>query len=218
MSGPDLTAPKPGSNAIGKFIIGVSPIGPIPAFSIWSTIISQYANSPIMDALIQSWMDCIDPTFNVAAFYDDIMDINTATGYGLDTWGAIVNVSRTLFVPGTQTYFGFDEALPGSYGFNQTQFFPGGSVTNNFVLTDPVYKTLIFAKALFNITDGSIKSINNILLALFPHRGNCFVQDNLNQTMTFVFQFSLTQTELAIIQQSGVIPRPAGVSASIVIP
>jgi hypothetical protein len=37
-------------SSIGQFQIGVSPIGTIVPFSYWSTIISQYANSPIMGA------------------------------------------------------------------------------------------------------------------------------------------------------------------------
>lgn len=218
MSGPSLPRPIPGSNAIGKFIIGVSPIGPIIPFDFWDTVISQYANSPIIDTLLQSWSDCLDQTANVNAFYDDIMDVSTASGPGLDVIGEIVNVSRTLNVVTGQTYLGFEEALPGVFGFNQAQFFPGGSITNNFVLTDPAYKTLLYAKMLFNITDGSIKSINNILLSLFPHRGNCYVQDNLNMTMVYVFQFSLSLVELSIVETSGVLPRPSGVSVTVQLP
>ena len=45
MSGPDLNTPAPGSNAIGTFIIGASPIGDIPVFDPWQTVISQVENT-----------------------------------------------------------------------------------------------------------------------------------------------------------------------------
>jgi hypothetical protein len=48
------------------------------------------------------------------------------------------------------------------------------------VLTDPVYRQLILAKAAFNITDGSTRAINAILMTLFADRGNCWVTDGRN--------------------------------------
>jgi len=69
-----------------------------------------------------------------------------------------------------------------------------------------------------NISDGSIPSFNQILLTLFPNRGLVYVADGLNMTMQFVFSFALTPVELAIMEQSGVLPNPAGVVVSIVQP
>src|SRR4051812_42839886 len=98
MSGPDINRPRPGSNAIGSFSIGVSPIGTIPSFDYWLTVISQYANSPILDTLVQNINESIDPTVNIDAFFDNMWNIDTAIGYGLDVWGRILGVSRTLAV------------------------------------------------------------------------------------------------------------------------
>ena len=36
-------------------------------------------------------------------------------------------------------------------------------------------------------------------------------------TMTYTFEFALTPVEQAIVEQSGVLPRPTGVSSSVVI-
>ena len=41
--------------------------------------------------------------------------------------------------------------------------------------------------------------------------------DGLNMTMTFTFAFQPTPVQLSIIYNSGVLPIPAGVAASIVI-
>lgn len=217
MSGPDINRPRYGSNAIGRFIIGVSPIGDIEQFDLWSTVASQYANSPIITSLIQYFNVWLDQTQNTDSFIDLMRDVSTAQGYGLDIWGKVVGVTRTLHIIGTQKYFGFDEATPISADpFNQSPFFTGQQLTSNFQLSDNAFRILILAKALANLSDGSIKSINQILLILFPNRGNAYVTDGNNMTMTYTFRFILTPVELAIISQSGVLPKPVGVAATIV--
>lgn len=218
MSGPPYPNPAPpGSNAIGLFQIGVSPIGTIAPFLPWTTIISQYSNSPVLDALILSFNAAIDQTENIDNFYDMIFNIATAQGYGLDVWGRIVGVGRTLQFPGDINQFGFNEANSWT-GFGQGGFYSGGGTTTNFMLSDPDFRTLIYAKAAGNISDGSIPAINNILMTLFPHRGRCYVVDGLDMTLTYAFEFTLTPVELAIVQLSGVLPNPAGVAINILQP
>lgn len=218
MTGPPYPHPNPipGSNAIGQFTIGVSPIGTIPPFDFWSTVISQYANSPILTQLIDNFSQYVDQTENFDDFFDQIWNIDTAQGIGLDIWGRILVVDRTLHVPNASVYFGFEEALPSSNGWNQAPWFSGSPLTTNLSLSDTAFRTLLFAKALANISDGSIPSINQLLLNLFPHRGNAYVTDGLDMTMTYTFGFALTPVEVAIVSQSGVLPRPSGVSATFV--
>lgn len=218
MSGPDINRPRPGSNAIGNFAIGISPIGDIPFFDYWSTVISQYANSPILTQLIADFDQCVDQTQNFENFFDFIWNIDTAQGYGLDVWGRIIGVTRTLHINvATALYFGFDEASTlSAFGFNQEPFYGGDPLTTNFNLSDDAFRILLFAKALANISDGSIKAINQLLLNLFKGRGNCYVTDGLNMTMTYTFLFGLSAVEQAIIGQSNILPKPTGVSATIV--
>jgi hypothetical protein len=216
MTGPDIFRQRSESNAIGSFIIGVSPIGDIESFDVWKTILSQYANSSILTRLIENMDSYLDQSTNFDAFFDLIWNVDTAQGYGLDVWGRIVNVSRTLSVSTGGDFFGFQEAGGSAQPFNQAPFFSGQQISDNFILTDSAYRTLIFAKALANICDGSIPAINQILLNLFPHRGNCYVVDGLNMTMTFKFDFVLSPVELALISQSGVLPKSTGVSLSVV--
>jgi hypothetical protein len=218
MSGPDLNQLVAGSNSIGSFVIGISPIGDIELFDVWDTVISQYANSPIITTLIQNFSAYLDQTQNIDNFIDFMRDISSAQGIGLDIWGTIVGVTRTLFIPGSQRYFGFEEATTISADpFGQSPFYAGVPLSSNFSLSDSAFRILILAKALANISDGSIKSINQILLNLFPARGgNAFVTDGNNMTMTYQFGFLLTSVELAILEQSGVLPKPVGVSSSVV--
>ena len=217
MSGPPYPYPVPGSNAIGSFTIGVSPIGTMSSFNPWTTIISQYANSPIIDGLIVNYADALDPTKNFDLFYDRMWNLDTAEGYGLDVWGRIVGVSRTIKLFQGQ-FFGYEEAVDGGGigTFGESIFYSGNNiVVDNIVLDDSQFRLLIDAKALANISDCSIPSINQILLTLFPGRGNCYVTDNQDMTLTYTFDFNLTDVEFAIIIETGVLPRPAGIRAGV---
>ena len=77
MSGPPYPHPNPapGSNAIGVFRIGVSPIGDITPFDVWTTMISQYANSETIAALVTNMAQYVDPTANFDEFYDVIWNV-----------------------------------------------------------------------------------------------------------------------------------------------
>lgn len=223
MSGPPypryIPGTAPGSNAIGSFVIGVSPIGDIPPFDYWLTVISQYANSPILTQLITNMFQYVDQTQDMDAFYDMMFNVMTAQGYGLDVWGKIVGVTRVVPITVTDIFLGFEEAgTVNAAGFNQAPFFTGVALTGNFYLADGPFRTLILAKALANISDGSIKAFNQMLLSLFPSRGNCYVTDGGDMTMTYTFVFALSAVELAIVENSGVLPKPVGVSVSVIAP
>lgn len=206
----------PGSNGIGTFQIGISPLGDLSPFDPWATVILQYANSPILTSMITAFNAAMDQTENIDNLYDMIWNVATAQGYGLDVWGRIVGVSRTLKFPsGANPYLGFGEAGSSWTGFGQGGFWSGQGLTNNFVLSDADFRRLILAKAAGNISDGSIPSLNQILLTLFPDRGACYVADGLNMSLTLTFKFTLNPVELAIIQESGVLPIPCGVVVNI---
>lgn len=177
-------------------------------------LLSQYANSPIILALIDALSAAIDRQVDFEAFYDTVWNIDTATGFGLDIWGRIVGVTRALFVPDT-TYLGFSESSD-AQPFDQGIFWGGERLTANYRLTDSAYRRVILAKAALNICDGSIPAINAILRTLFPGYGNVYVDDHADMTMDYVFNGSLSTIDYAIVTQSGVLPRPAGVTAGVV--
>jgi len=221
MTGPDYPRTDlPGSNAIGSFQIGVSPIGSLRDFDVWKTIISQYANSPTLTALIERMQDWTDQTANIDNFFDLVMNVYTAQGYGLDVWGRIVAVNRVLSIGAGPKYWGFDEGGTLDYEpFNQEgPFYSGQKLTQNWILADSGFRVLILAKAFSNICDGSIPSINRLMQMLFGKSGKCYVIDNRDMTMVYKFEFNPTPVQVAILEQSGVFPRPTGVSATIEYP
>ena len=243
-SGP-IYPPQPGagSNAIGLFQQGVSPIGDIAAFNVWDTVQSEYANSFALMQLILNFNIYADQTENFSNFFDNIWNLDTANGVGLDIWGRIVGVNRQVSVA-TGAFFGFEEGAGQPFG--QGVFYAGVGLTSYYTMADQAYRNLIIAKALANITDGSIKSINAILRTMFPYRGNCYVTDgpqiapyfgfaeSINavgfdqaaffngeaiptMVIQYVFDFPLTAVEIAIVEGSGVLPKPAGVLATYLI-
>lgn len=181
------------------------------------TLLSQFANSATILSLIESFNDAVDPRANIDAFFENVWNIETAVGYGLDVWGRIVGVSRVLQVSSGE-WLGFEEAGNGTVEtpFGQAPFFNGTATTGNFALTDDSYRTLILAKAAANITNGSIPAINQIMMALFGSSGPCWCTDGQNMTMTYTFEFQLSPVQFAIVAQSGVLPRPAGVQVTII--
>ena len=182
------------------------------------TVISQYANSPILLQLIDYFSQWVDQDANINQFYELMWNIETAQGYGLDVWGRIVGVNRVLQIS-TETLFEFDQQSQSStLPFGGGPFYSGTVPTTNYDLSDDAFRQVILAKALSNICNGSIPAINKILSFLFPNMGNCYVTDGGNMTMTYTFGADLSAVQSAIISQTGVLPRPAGVSASIVMP
>ncbi len=193
------------------------PVGDIP-FYWWATVLAQFANSPIITQLIANMFSYVDQTQNMNDFFDLIWNVDTAQGYGLDVWGRIVGVGRVLQVQDVN-YFGMEgPSGPSGDPYDVSPFFDGGSLTTNFSLTDDAYRQLILTKAFANICDGSIQAFNQMLNTLFPNQGLCYVADGLNMTMAYTFQFALSSLDYAIITQSGVLPKPVGVSATIVVP
>jgi hypothetical protein len=179
--------------------------------NIKDTILSQYANSPTLLALINSMNDAIDPGVNIDDFYNKIWDITTAQGFGLDVWGRIVGVSRILNVASGKS-LGYKEGGTIDYDpFGQSKFFSGSITTSNFALSDNAFRVLILVKALSNISRTVIPVYNKILMQLFPGRGNAYVSDTGSMGARLTFEFLLLPFEIAILKQSGAFFNPTGV-------
>ena len=178
------------------------------------TIISQYGNSPTILQLVQNMNAYLDPRADFDAFFDYVWNVDTAQGFGLDIWGRIVNIRRELQIPNAPVYFGFKDALPGSYPFDEAPFYDGTPpATQTYKLADDAYRKLILTKALANIASSNAPSLNQLLQNMFADRGRCYVNDLGGMQFRYTFEFDLTLQEYAIVTQSGVLPRPAGVNA-----
>lgn len=188
------------------------------------TLLAQYANSPTISTLVDRFHDWLDIQPDLSLFLQRIWDIETAQGYGLDVWGRIVGIGRYLDMPTSVAEFGFAEQREVDTPNDATpQPFDGGGamadgaiVTTTMRLSDHAYRKLILAKAATNIGDASAPNINRAMTILLGDRGRCYVQDNGNMTINYVFEFALSPMEKAVVQANTVIPRPAGVRVLIV--
>ena len=150
------------------------------------TILSQFGNSPTILALVTNMNEYIDPTLDLENFYNYVWNVNTAQGFGLDIWGRIVNVSRTIFTN------------PVTY------------------LDDDSFRALILLKALSNITASTAPAINQLLLNWLGPGVRAYVNDLGNMAMRYMFEFALTPAQIQIMVASGIFLRPAGVYANLV--
>lgn len=151
------------------------------------TVISQYGNSPTLLAIIETFNESIRPDVDIDNFYNTVWNIDTAEGFGLDIWGRIVGLPTGRYI-----------------------------YTNPVtVLQDPQFKILILVKAFSNISVTSAPTFNQILQTLFPGRGRCYVNDQLNMQMRYTFEFQPEPWEIAVMGNPQIFLRPAGVQVGI---
>lgn len=173
----------------------------------------QYANSPVLQALVANLEAYFDPKVAIDTFYDQIWNIDTANSYGLDIWGRIVGIGRYLTIKRQDKNFGFHTANNSFTPFNVAPFRNGEPTTTTYRLNDEAYRKLILTKAFSNIVRPNAPTINRMLQYLFDGR-RCYVLDLGNMAMRYVFSFYLQPYEKAIIY-SNVLPRPSGVRREI---
>lgn len=160
---------------------------PSSKLRLWQqTVISQYANSPTILGLVQKFNAAIDTSTDIDNFFSWIWDVDTAQGFGLDIWGRIVGVNRTI------------ETDPPT------------------VLLDSDFRSLILLKALSNISIATSPSINKLLRDWVAAEGRAYVNDLGNMAIKYQFEFFLTPVQVIILTESGIFLRPAGVSGWVV--
>lgn len=178
-------------------------------------ILSQYGIT--FRAIAKSINDALDPKKDLDAFYDAYQNVHTANLAGLINWGKIVNASR--FIPTTPAYVAFNEQI-GVYdpfnplvGFGQGALYNGQILGNSsYALPKEMYRSVILAVAGKNITNGSTKDQNAILMRLFSGRGSIYVSEPSPMTNVINVGFSLTTDEIGMLRYSQVVPKKAGVS------
>ena len=97
-------------------------------------ILTQYSASPTITKLLSDFRDEIDTQADMATFEQNMFDIETASGIGLDIWGKIIGISRTIQLS-----------------------------DSTVTLDDEHYRKLLMYKALANITDSSLATLNKLL-------------------------------------------------------
>lgn len=212
------------------------------------TVLSQFGSSPNIMSLLTAINAWISPDANFEAFYNLVWNVLTAEGYGLDCWGRIVNIPRIVTLTDTKVFGFAEATDRANFGggpfYNgplATENFTltdpvylqlilakaAFNITNGSVQAiNAIMMNLFPDRGNCYCTDGANGPTGLYFgfaeagdRACFGHGpfGDLRPSTEKNMTMEYVFDFALQPFEIAIVQ-SGVLPRPAGVSATAVYP
>ena len=179
--------------------------------NVEQTILSQYANSPVIVQLVKNMNDYIDQSTDFQNWYDFVWNVGTAQGFGLDIWGRIVGIDRVVELQDLTGFFGFEtqtrtnDYLP----FDQGVWFSGSNPLP-YSQSDQLYRKMILVKALANISQCTAPAVNQLLQNIFVDRGKCYCNDLGAMTCKLTFEFTLEPVEKKYLD-NGIIPHPAGV-------
>lgn len=158
------------------------------ALNLESQIIWQYANADKLNSLLnkkQMWYDEFQTDF-WQNWAKDVLNISTANDYGLSIWGILLQVPRTYEIDGKMT-----------------------------TLDTEQYRLLLRGRLLYIRMNGSAPDINEYLKLLFQNDGKAFVRDNLDMSITYIFEFNPTPEDFVVLLNTSVLPKPAGVGYKI---
>lgn len=172
-----------------------------------TTILSQYSASPRILALARGFALRLDPAPDIDTFFENVFDIETARGWGLDNWGRILGVPRGVQVASTD-WFGYYGS--GLQPWNNAPWFNDQQATNNYPLTDEAYRKLLMYKAAANIGSADAATINRLLKQVFPNTFDHIV-DNGDMSIRAVFNDYLQPVEIGILNTYGALNKGAGV-------
>lgn len=163
--------------------------------NLTDNILWQYDNAPNLKSLIESKQEYY--TQNNINFWQkiikDFLNITTATNWGLNLWGQILQVNRI-------------------YSLN----------AKVITLSIELYRRLVLGKLQLIHSTGTIPEINKYINFIFNnHKTDAafagFAKDNLDMSITYVLTFDPTEEELALIYDRKFLPTPAGVEAKVYI-
>ena len=89
------------------------------------------------------------------------------------------------------------------------------NVEQQYTMTDDEYRLILKLAASKNISDATCANIYTVLSTVFSEFGNIYVSDLGEMHLRYSFEFLLSDTMYAILRQTRVVPRPAGVGIEI---
>ena len=160
-----------------------------PAVDFEKHIFWQYNNAPCIQSYAnqkQNWYEVNHVKF-WTDWIENVLNIATANDYGLAVWGNLLQTPRTWKINGV-----------------------------NETLTTQQYRTLLIARLRLLSIRGTVEEINKILQFLFRNYGKAWVVDNYDMTITYRFNFTLTDLQIEILKNLTLLPRPAGVLMNVI--
>lgn len=147
-------------------------------------ITSEYATKEKFNSYVKTFLDMISPTVDNLNDFNGLFNLETAVGDQLDKIGALLNVRRNLPTD--------NENIPST-------------------LDDDLYRKVLKSRIYMNHWDGTREGLEDILNIIFPDVPIDFVD---NQDMSYVIRVidpNFSQTDLALLQEGYILPKPSGV-------
>lgn len=182
--------------------------------NLLQALLWQYNNATNLQALLEAkynWYYTNQSQF-WNSWITNVFDLATANDFGLAVWSIIL---------GQPTFINNGPA-PDDYpawGFGQYhQNFTNGNFCNTTGSTYQLptqWARLLLQLRYFQLTSsGTVPEINRMLAYLFADYGPAYLQDQLDMTQRYVFDFDMPSGLLLILQNFDILPRPAGVEST----
>lgn len=186
-----------------------------PTLDVLEALLWQYNDAMRLQRLLelkQTWYDEQWKAF-WTNWRTDVFDLRTANDFGLSVWAIILDLPLSFEPPASDV-----NKIAWGFGPQRKNFTNGNfkrrSGTTISLTTEQ--KRIALRMRYFQLfTAGNVVEVNKFLLALFgPEYGRVYVRDNLNMTVTYVFNFTPPSSLRQVIDQFDLLPRPAAVGFS----
>lgn len=177
----------------------------------------QYNEAKTLESLLQQKEDWYNE-FNEDFWNNwiaDVFDIETANAFGLTVWSIILNLPLTIGdgEVAQKPTWGFGSL---NQNFNNGNFnnVPGNTVNLN---TEQA-RVVLWLRGYQITSSGAIPEINKFLKYLFMDKlqlGKVYAFDNLDMTMSYIFNFEPDQALRFALENLDILPRPSGVEINI---
>lgn len=199
---------------------------PVIVIDSAQALLWQYNQAARLESLVlqkQKWID-ENVTISIQEWYNFVFNLEAAHEIGLYVWSIILNLPLySTLTPSPSGYpaFGFsafafnffgDPSDPTPAGSNFAVG-SGGAISG---LTIKEQRQLLQMRYFQLITNGSVTEINRALAWVFGE-GAAYVIDNLDMTMTYLFNNNPSPSLINAMEQLDVLPRPAAVELDIII-
>lgn len=168
-------------------------------------MISQYANSPKFVSLVNGLTGIFSNAQTLQDWFNVVYNLKTAQGFGLDVWGSILDQGRLFYYTDSDS------------GTIESVYLKGSQTVDGILYSEDqieeIYRQVLFLKAMANITNATLASLNQMLQFYYQGRGRVYVIEYGTMEIRYVFEFYVSKLEKAIFT-SEVMPKPTGVLAS----
>lgn len=167
-------------------------------------MISQYANSPKYVKLVEGIREQFNNYKTIQDWYNVVYNIRTATGYGLDWWGKILDQSRLIsFIDDNN---------------QKVEIFLQGEITVDGITfsadeIENLYRTLLIFRAMSNIGNATIPSLEMLLNSAFEGRGQVYIDEVTTMQIDVTFNFYVNKLEKYVFS-TDIFPKPTGVGVN----